>query len=660
MSVGSGEGPDAGLAAYGDADLYRRNAFRLSGLPVDATLRQVRRRAGEIEAAQRLGEPVPVRKEPFARSRRPATEEVLEALQRINDPRRRLVEEWFWLWPTGRKGGTETQLRQSWLDLAKSGSPLAPAALHNLAVTAHLNALEADHTGNSVYTAWKSAYRRWRQVLDDERCWAWLEARVEAAADPRLTSAAVAEIRRELPGLLLTTHAAVVASLIKRPTRLRAQLNAMRESGFDLALVDRALLGAVKSPVDRLRALVDRAKSPEFANEPCEQACTSVLDASSADLTMLRSVLGTDHPVVSGITDGLASGMRRSVIAEVNRTSAEASDWGIEYEWAVNWLDKAASVAGKGHVRQQIDADIATLLGNQIIAVCNAAAQKPKRDTYTLAAHVRLVKDTKRPLERLAKYDRAAHDKLCDEIAGTALLILVDYANGRIRSGADVSPALPGLREALALAKGPQLTAQIRKAVKDLERIARPAPPPAPRSPQYSGSNDALTARLSELGYRNDPFGDRYNDPFMTSWERELRRELRKQLTPEAACAWCGRPTEATRSITLSRYTVGGPEHRTAVVPACYRCLYPPLATGPFSRATTGMLIIVFLIWLTNVALTDMTITEPLWDGWWRLLAVIPFLPVLYATRRYLRQWLLRQNVAELAEWHRDGWKIVR
>jgi hypothetical protein len=104
-----------------------------------------------------------------------------------------LVEEWFWLWPSGRKGDTETQLRHSWMELAKSGSPLAPAALHNLAVTAHLNALEADHSGNSVATAWKSAYGRWRQVLADERCWEWLEARVAAAAaaDPRLTSSTV-------------------------------------------------------------------------------------------------------------------------------------------------------------------------------------------------------------------------------------------------------------------------------------------------------------------------------------------------------------------------------------------------------------------------------------------------------------------------------------
>ncbi|GAA2158529.1 MULTISPECIES: hypothetical protein [Glycomyces] len=81
--------------------------------------------------AQRLGEPAPVRKEAPARSPRPDAEAVLEALQRINDPRRRLVEEWFRLWPTGRRGGTETQVRHPAQRPARHHSRhgRAPAAL---------------------------------------------------------------------------------------------------------------------------------------------------------------------------------------------------------------------------------------------------------------------------------------------------------------------------------------------------------------------------------------------------------------------------------------------------------------------------------------------------------------------------------------------------
>ncbi|MCD0443122.1 hypothetical protein LO763_05700 [Glycomyces sp. A-F 0318] len=649
MPVGREEEHEAVPAVYGTADLYRRNAFRLSGLPVDATLRQVRRRTGEIEAARRLGERPAGPAGPFAVSPPPGADEVLEALQRLSDPRRRLAEEWFWLWPvdTGTGHGSDRQLRTAWNELVRTKSPDASAALHNLAVTAHLNALETADGGKGVHTAWKSAYRRWRQVLADEGCRAWIEARVEAAADPRLKAEAAARLRRELPDLLLASHASLIAGLIKRPTRLRAHLGAMRESGFDRDRVDRALLHAVKPPVDRLRALVDRAKSPEFAAEPYARACLSVLDASTADLNALRAVLGADHPVVSGITDGLASGMHRCVIAGANRASIAAGDRGAEYERAADWLDRVAAVAAAGHVRRQIDADIATLLNNQVVAVCNAAMEKPKGAGRTLAAHARLVEDTRRPLERLRKHDRSAYDKVCDEVAGSALVILVDYANGRIRSGADVAAVLPGLEEALELAKDPDLERQIRQAVRDIERIARPAPPAHRPWEASSAEADRILAGLRGADAQ-DPFA-----PWLPNWQRDAQPRY-------AACAWCGRGTESTRTIDLSRYSQGVGEHRSAVVPCCPACGRMPLATGPFSRASLGISIVAVLILVVNVAFTDLTITEPPLTGWWRLLAVVPLLPVLYATRRYLRQWLLRRNVPELDQWHREGWNIVR
>ncbi|MEQ4725421.1 hypothetical protein [Nonomuraea sp. B19D2] len=44
----------AWLEEVADRDLYRRNAFRISGLAVTATLRAVRRRVSEVRAAETL------------------------------------------------------------------------------------------------------------------------------------------------------------------------------------------------------------------------------------------------------------------------------------------------------------------------------------------------------------------------------------------------------------------------------------------------------------------------------------------------------------------------------------------------------------------------------------------------------------------------------
>jgi flagellar motor protein MotB len=156
-------GDGTGLGEVGPG-LYRDNAFRVTGLAVDATPRDIRRRSDRLRMMNRLGtgqDDEPVLLPPGE----PVDAEAYEqAVQRLRDPVCRLVDELFWFWPVGgtdpamdalRRGETDEAAR-IWRDSSSA------VAAHNLAVLTHVRALEDGGP-------WERAFAHWRAVVDDDR-----------------------------------------------------------------------------------------------------------------------------------------------------------------------------------------------------------------------------------------------------------------------------------------------------------------------------------------------------------------------------------------------------------------------------------------------------------------------------------------------------------
>src|SRR5262249_34753933 len=79
-------------------DLYRKNAFRITGLPVDATARDIGKHAEKLKVLAELGQdPQPNAAFPLRPS--PTVEDIRDAIQRLKDPEKRLIDEFFWFWP---------------------------------------------------------------------------------------------------------------------------------------------------------------------------------------------------------------------------------------------------------------------------------------------------------------------------------------------------------------------------------------------------------------------------------------------------------------------------------------------------------------------------------------------------------------------------------
>ncbi|MET4927006.1 hypothetical protein P3L51_32415, partial [Streptomyces sp. PSRA5] len=84
----------AGLLEAAGPQMYRRNSFRITGLPTSADRRTVRQRQQRITPALELGADVDL-----GHSLPVRLDDVRGAFDRIlGDPRRRLVDELFWLW----------------------------------------------------------------------------------------------------------------------------------------------------------------------------------------------------------------------------------------------------------------------------------------------------------------------------------------------------------------------------------------------------------------------------------------------------------------------------------------------------------------------------------------------------------------------------------
>ncbi len=199
------------LREIAGTDLYRRNAFRITGLPTTVDRRTARQRQQQLNAALQVGADIDTG------SGTPADpDEVRAAFDRIlGDPRRRLVEELFGYWDTDDK------------------DCLCPSALHrahDAAVRAHAAVLDQEVPGKKPSSAaasklsegWRTAADNWKTALASPAFWSHLRHRIKTLDDRQLTFAAADSLRTELP-LALLKPLTDLAALSPDPARLATQ-----------------------------------------------------------------------------------------------------------------------------------------------------------------------------------------------------------------------------------------------------------------------------------------------------------------------------------------------------------------------------------------------------------------------------------------------------
>ncbi len=201
-------------------EIYRRNVFRITGLPVDATARQITKRAEQLKLAGELGHAEDGEHNALSMRPIPNADQIQEALQRIKEPELRVIDEYFWYWPMHEEGSAKDPAIQAlqngqihealrmWYE-KENDSTCGAIASHNIAVFDHMVALDwtlaqladptdADATSRAM-RYWAQSMERWERVAIDGSAWDWLKDRIRAINDPRLTTGFARRMEMGLP-----------------------------------------------------------------------------------------------------------------------------------------------------------------------------------------------------------------------------------------------------------------------------------------------------------------------------------------------------------------------------------------------------------------------------------------------------------------------------
>lgn len=361
------------LFAVSNVRVYETNAFRLTGLDVDASLRDLAKEAEKLEMANKLGvkhshaEIFPLRNPPDMGT-------IKTALQKLKDPEQRLLQEFFWFWPLGdssKEDGALKALREHAYDRAVSVWKQAEkedetgVATHNLAVYYHLGALESElekagsAAGSKSELYWQSAYKYWSRLLNHHAYWNRVVTRIREIADPRLTVDSAEKIWSSLPSALLSINARLAVAAAERGDFEEAgkQRRLMFATGLGEQYAIAALRRAFRSIREDVTRLCSNAESEARANAEAANLIVRKLFTDKRRLLQaFNYLLGAGDQMRDAVFDLVAQTGRSCLVAYANETE----DWAT----AQMLFEECLALAEGKSLRARLEEDLDVIAGN--------------------------------------------------------------------------------------------------------------------------------------------------------------------------------------------------------------------------------------------------------------------------------------------------------
>ncbi len=367
-------------------NIFQINAFRVLELSVDSGEMEINKRRKMIEISQANSTPLPPgsgRALPLDGT--PDGFVVADSVQRLRDPERRFIDEFFWFWPqtlgnsredealAALREGDEERAVQIWTEAANNYS-VDNVSVHNLAVLAHARALDLELSLNGreptigqssrldIY--WKQALKRYQSLLKVDPFWARLEARVRDFDDPILDSRTVQNLRAALPQGLLLINARMAAQAAEREDKpaVERHLNVMKTSGFEPKTVEDALLRALDPLRQRLKTYAKSAEERTNADPAhADKAINELLDNCQPILRVIGALLPMGSLTLQTMRDDLAQTCMQCAVTFGNKTES----WGK----ALLILERVQAIASSPSVRDRVQQNMKQLKDN--IAINN-------------------------------------------------------------------------------------------------------------------------------------------------------------------------------------------------------------------------------------------------------------------------------------------------
>lgn len=409
-------GPDASrahpqecrvLIETANPDLFQNNAFRITGLPTNASAREVTKHGDRLKLLEELGNAQPLISGVFAREPAPSLDEIRNALQRLKNPEKRIVDEFFWFWPTASENGRSDPaleaVQQGQADKAieiwrglEAESPSAIGAVHNLAVAYSMAALDRENATvgrgateerrTKVARLWQSACKRWLKIAVKDELWDLVADRIRQLNEPNLHTGFTRQMRQSLLPVLCKVHAELGLAYLEhaQATYAQAQLSLIRQLGQETG-ADAIAVEMVLRPVTvRLR------QQMELAQQKATADATGAVDAARELLGQARRVfshfellLAQNDPARSDLFDDIADTVNRIQVSYHKATG--------DNQGCLEILQTALPYATTLEIKERIEGNIATLSSN--------IAYKKLEPAYIILKSIRESHDG--PVERL-------------------------------------------------------------------------------------------------------------------------------------------------------------------------------------------------------------------------------------------------------------------
>jgi hypothetical protein len=362
--------------------IYRENAFRITGLTVDAGAKERARHADRLKIMEELGQGEAANSSAFALNPPPSLDQIREASRRLTDPEKRLIDEFFWFWPitfgnSASDPGLQAIMRGDpsgayaiWAE-AENNPKTGFVATHNIAVMCHLLAVEwtlyeiatplDSDREEEIRTYWSEAFTRWKKIFCDDLVWDTIKARIRSVDDARLTAGFGRRMCNSLPQALgkINAEAAIKFAEQGQFQLARTHVDFMRESQQSLDSLAKTAELVLAPARTRLKQQIERARQ-RAGNSQSEvlTAARELLEHARQFAQLFDLFLGKDGRAQNELSDEVATVCNQLPIAYHKATG--------DHKGCIELLKAALPFAVSSELRQEIQNSINVLMVREI------------------------------------------------------------------------------------------------------------------------------------------------------------------------------------------------------------------------------------------------------------------------------------------------------
>lgn len=372
-------------------DLFSKNAFRLTGLAVDATTREITKHADKIKMLAELGHDRHMQSAAFSMKRQPSLDQIREAIQKLRDPEKRLIDEFFWIWPEefGNResdpamralasGDSKTAV-EIWTTREKDDATRITAK-HNLALVYHLRALEQRQKITDItdsFSGWKGAFDRWESLVNDDRFWEKVAARIRQLNEPNLRTDFARMMRAALPEALgkINAELALASAESGEIELARLHIRFMRETSQGLDTFEKTAELVLRPARNRLKEQIQRAATSVQQNPAtAHEAAGILIEHAHPMLEVFELFFGEQEHFQKELFDEAATTAVNCLVAYQRKTG--------DSEAFVKLLERTLPFAKSIEVRRRIEENIGIGKNNLLHRDLAPISSVPSLSTY--------------------------------------------------------------------------------------------------------------------------------------------------------------------------------------------------------------------------------------------------------------------------------------